>query len=61
MGDLFTRNISYSTYVKNSNTFLEFLYIYLLGSVMSRHGHRTRGGCCPDGTQIVHNMCLTQD
>ena len=28
---------------------------------MSRHGHRTRGGCCPDGTQIVHNMCLTQD
>ncbi|MGC2385141.1 MAG: hypothetical protein WA631_18755 [Nitrososphaeraceae archaeon] len=21
----------------------------------------TRGGCCPDGTQIVHNMCLTQD
>ena len=28
---------------------------------MSRHGHRTRGGCCPDGIQIVHNMCLTQD
>jgi hypothetical protein len=28
---------------------------------MSRHGHRTRVGCCPDGTQIVHNMCLTQD
>ena len=21
----------------------------------------TRGGCCPDGTQIVHNMCLMQD